>query len=240
MPSSRRGIALLVALIVVLVLAGLASSALATARIALGRATESHLTLRAELARDGLRARVAARAASVPAAVWLAAPWLVAGPDTTVQLQSLGSGWYRWSAHTAERTILAELARVPPWVAPAVDSVIVLSAVAFDSLRAAWSTDLVPSVAPESLVLQGSVAPGVHRASRHVRVGAGAVVHGIIWAPVVTVEGGAHVRGLVVARDSVIVAPGSWLEADPLPAVAGWATEARVHLLGRRGLLAPP
>jgi len=240
MPSPRRGIALLVALIVVLVLAGLASSALATARIALGRASESHLTLRAELARDGLRARVAARAASVPAVAWLAAPWLVAGPDTTVQLQSLGSGWYRWSAHTAGRTILAEFARVPRWVPPAVDSVLALSAAAFDSLCAVWGADLVPSVVPESLVLYGSVAPGVHRASQHVRVGTGAVVQGIIWSPAVSVEGGAQVRGLVVVRDSVVVALGSRLEADPLPAVAGWATVARLHLLGRRGLLAPP
>jgi len=240
MTAPRRGIALLVALIVVLVLAGLASSALATARIALGRARESHEMLRAELARDGLRARVAARSTNVPVAAWLAAPWLVAAPDTMVQVVSLGSGWYRWSAHTGEQTILAELARVPPWAAPTTDSMIVLSEVAFDSLRAAWNADLAPSVAPESLVLHGTVAPGVHRASSYVRIGPGAAVQGIVWAPVVLVGAGAEVRGLVVAREAVVAAPGSRLAVDPLQAVAGWAAGARLHLLGRRGLLAPP
>jgi hypothetical protein len=256
-------VALVVALLVVLVLAAVASTALATSRAALRRAHDDHASLRAELGRSGARAAFAALAAQLPVPELLAGPHMLAPPDTVADVADLGQGWLRWRVLVRGVVIGAELARVAPWVPscaavltggagvaagavvgdPAVpcDSLVERwSASEVDSLVDSWAARWVVDAEPDTLILTSSAAASVYRARRLIVLMPGVTVHGVVVAPRVEVGSGATVRGHVVARDTVVVASGARLEAASLEAIAGWQSRARLTLLGRRGLLAPP
>jgi hypothetical protein len=219
--------------------------------------------LRAELGRSGARAAFAALAAERAAPALLAGPHLLLPPDTLADVADLGQGWWRWRVLVRGVVISAELARVAPWVPscaavltggagvaagavvgdPAVpcDSLVERrSVIELDSLVRSWSARWVVDPEPDTLVLTTSAAPSVYRARRLIVLMPGVTVLGVVVAPRVEVGSGATVRGHVVARDTVVVASGARLAAASLEAIAGWQSRARLTLLGRRGLLAPP
>jgi type II secretory pathway pseudopilin PulG len=262
----RRGVALVLALVVILLSTAVASAALATARSALQRAAESQLELRDQLARESVRATAAAWLSTSPAATLSATDVVIAAPDTVLRALAIGQGWYRISIRSGSREVSGEIARTMPWVAPCeavitrapvglsrsvvasdpsiycADSVRGVPAGALDSLLTDWERGIVSGAVPDTLDLSagGSAQPEIWRARSVIRVAPGALVTGIVWAPVVEIAGTASVRGLVLASAMVRADPGATILARPLDASAAWARQARAHLFGRRGLLSPP
>jgi hypothetical protein len=83
-------------------------------------------------------------------------------------------------------------------------------------------------------------APGMYHAGQRVVVRGGALLRGLVLAPSVHIEAGAVVEGSVLATIELTLAPGGRLVADAWAADSGWWAGARIHRLGRRGLLAFP
>jgi hypothetical protein len=109
------------------------------------------------------------------------------------------------------------------------------SARRLDSLLA----DAVVTGAADSLQISGPTT-GVFRALRSVVLMPGADVEGVIVAPSVAVRGGSRVRGTILAADTVLVEPGAVVVGDEARARAALIGQARLRLVGRRGLLLPP
>jgi hypothetical protein len=78
---------------------------------------------------------------------------------------------------------------------------------------------------------------GVLRSTQVVVLARGASVTGLVMAANVSMLDGASVRGLVVARDSLRVAPGSSVTADFSAVFSALRDRARLRPTGRRGLL---
>jgi hypothetical protein len=62
----------------------------------------------------------------------------------------------------------------------------------------------------------------------------------VIAAPSVIIEAGATVRGIIVASELLRIDAGAMVTGDEHAATVALWGAARLHLLGRAGLLSPP
>lgn len=252
--------ALPAAIAAMIVLAGLAvlANIAATAAIRESGALRDVAAERAQ--RATLRARAVYHLGRRSRSELLAGRAAIGTVDTTLAVSALTWPWHTLTVTAGGMPVFAELARasVPfvPWCNAVVYAAVAdigagtlnpalscpdraqvspQSALSFDSALVA---DLIGLGSADTLTVSGSVW-GVVRATRAVFLASGANVDGLVVAPIVRIPGGTTVRGLVVARDSLRVAPGASVTADFNAVLAALSARSRLVLVGRRGLLLP-
>lgn len=261
----RAGIALPAALAAVIVLSALAALSSVAARAALREAAALAAEAQAQASRAALRARASLVLARVSRSDLLAGPRAIGERDTTLTVVAVVWPWHRVLVWAGDAPAVAELARATapalPWCAAVVvagSSAIAPNTVSIDpassctelttgateSAVAAFGDslagDLVLPPPPDSMTVYAGAPPAVIRARRFVGIAPGASVAGVVIAPSVRVETGATVRGIIIASESLAIAPGAAVIGDEYAANAALFAASRLRLLGRAGLLLPP
>jgi hypothetical protein len=255
----RSGIAMPAAIAAVVILAGIATLAnlSATSAIRESRALRDAAMERAH--RQTLRARALLQVPRRPRSQLIATVVSLGGSDTTLTTAPLSWPWHLLTVTTRGSRQFEELARAAvtavPWCAGVVYATEVViagtvsvpppsvcadrvhasadSVAAFDSALVAGTAGAGSS---DTLVVDGESFDVVR--ARHVIVLTGtATVSGLIIAPVVRVLSGAVVRGLIVARDTAVVAVGAAVTADENAVAEALRNRARLVPLGRRGAI---
>jgi len=264
-PSARPGVALVLALASLLVLTCLVQWSLLHALSGIRRVDAQRSVLQRALARASARARLSALLDTTALGPLTAGPVPLAG-DTTVTVTALADGWVRVALHAAGTEFSAELALTRPWPGPCAAATVssppmaspaalradstglcaalhLTARASADSVHARWEQAIVlPRPPVDTLTLTAAVAgyPRLYWARAVIHIDGGAVVRGLVLAPVVHVAAGARVEGSILAVERLEVAHGGMVVADPWAALAGWSMAARIQRLGRRGLLAFP
>jgi len=263
---TRRGIALPAALAAVVVLSALASLATLAARAAIQEAAALSAEAQAERSRWVLRVRLERLLPVVSRADLIARTYALGGGDSAVAATMLSWPWHRIAVLAEGTPAIAELGRAArvefPWCEPAATggvAVIAAGTVSVDADAGCASAvlrgdtalvdtffaavrDGIAGPAPPETVVVNAVSgdPGVWRAARVIEFAPGADVTGVVMAPVVRVAPAARVRGAIVARDTLAIAAGAAVVGDRLEALRVLMDNARITLLGRRGLLQSP
>jgi hypothetical protein len=264
--TRNAGFALPMALAVVVLLAAIAALSSIAARAALRESIALSEEAQAAQSRAALRARAERQLSAVPHGELLVSALALGAGDTLLSVLALAWPWHRVSVSAGGLPVVAEFARglLPgvPWcnasvsggaasVAPGTLSnapgnscpsllVVAPSAeiAAFDdSLR----TQLVLPAPPDTLIVSSNAAGAVVlRARRRIDVVSGGSVSGVLVAPIVCVAAGGIARGIVVARDSLIVRAGGALVGDSAVVRSALTFFSRLLPAGRAGLLLPP
>lgn len=263
MNARRAGMALPAALAAMLVLAALAALANISATNAIREARAMADAARTYAQTEALYARAHYQLRTRTRAQLIASSVTIGNADTAMTTTALTWPWHRVSFRTGGTIVAAEFARarIPanPWCNAAVFSSYVRIAAGTvsmpsssscpDTIRAgvalvaafdsALVADLIDIGNSDTLAISGTFA-GVGRARSRIEIAAGAEASGIFIAPVVRVAGGATVRGIVIARDSLITTPGASVTADYTAIFAAVSERARLETLGRRGIILLP
>ena len=262
---TRRGFALPAAIAALVVLSALAALASVAARVSLREASALADEAQSAATRAAIRSRTSLVLSRTMRDELLATPRLIGERDTLVTAVALAWPWHRVTVTAAGAPAIAELARAMspavPWCAAVVTGGVATIAPGAVSLDGASSctelqhtatppaitdfgdslvADLVLVPAPDSIVVYGTESSAVVRARRHVVLGPGASVSGVVMAPVVTLEPGASACGIIIANDTVIISAGAVVIGDERAAKRALTANARLRLLGRAGLLLPP
>lgn len=258
--------ALPAALAALIVLAALAALSGVAARAALRDASALAEGVQASETRAGLRARAARALVSTARATLLAGPRAIGGADTVVTVTALTWPWHRVVVRAEGTPVAAELALaavpVTPWCAAVVGAGSLvfgagtlvpdltrpcprLAATTSSDSVGAYGDSLTASLAAgaradSQFISVSAGVPTAYVARRRIDISPGATVIGVLFAPVVHVAGGATVRGIVVARESLVVDPGALVISDRAAVDSGLAAAARLRMVGRSGLLLPP
>jgi hypothetical protein len=262
---ARPGVALVLALASILVLTCLVQWSLLHALSGIRRVEAQRSVLQRALARASARARLSALLDTTALGTLTGGPVTLSG-DTTVTVTAQADGWVRVALHAAGTEFSAELAHTRPWPGPCAAATVsrpptaspaairadsigqcvalhLTQRASTDSVQARWEEAIVPPRPPlDTLRLTAALTghPRLYWARAVIHIDGGAVVRGLVVAPVVHVAAGARVEGSVLAAERLEVGLSGVVVADPGAALAGWSTAARIQRLGRRGLLAFP
>jgi type II secretory pathway pseudopilin PulG len=258
MIRARQAFALPAVIAATIILAGLATLANATAVAALRESRALRDAATAAAANETLRARALVHLRGRSRAEVMAGPAPLGEGDTSVAVTPLAWPWHRVVVSAGGFALVADFARarVPrtPWCAAAVygttgsvapntvfppppggcvDHLLVPpeSVVELDSALAA---DLHVGAPPDTVLVTSSVH-GVIRAGALIEVTGSVTVSGLLIAPAVRIASGARVRGVVAARDALVVMAGAVVFGDIDAASSAMGALAVVRPLGRRG-----
>jgi hypothetical protein len=257
-------VALLLALVSILVLTCLVQWSLLHALSGIRRVDAQRRVLHRALARESARATLSALLDTTPLGS-LASVLVPLVGDTTVRVTPLPDGWVRVGVLAAGHEFMAELARVVPWSWPCAAATVsaapnappgairadtdgpcvavhITSRAVVDSLVAAWERGIVSRPLIDTLILSATASdsPRLYRARDAIHITGGAVVRGLLWAPVIHVAASARVEGSLLAMERLEVSAGGSVVADAGAVMEAWSTVVRVHRLGRRGVLTFP
>jgi type II secretory pathway pseudopilin PulG len=255
--------ALPAAMAALIILAGVAALAnvSATAAIRESRARREVAAERAQY--ETIRARAAYQLSQRTRGELLASAIGLGPPDTSMVTLERAWPWHTVTVLAGGRKLYAEVARAATpalsWCAAVVyanhadvatGSVVlpplsscfekVAVSIAFAAeFYSVLVADLAGVGVTDSMEVDGAVV-GVVRAGRVLAIAGGADIRGLVIAPVVVVQDGARVQGMIFARDSVSVAPGAQIIADSIAVAETMRSSARLVPLGRRGMLRFP
>jgi type II secretory pathway pseudopilin PulG len=263
--ACRAGFALPAALAAVVLLAGVAALANVAAMSALREATASNEEGRAVATRASLRARVRVVLAEHAAGELTSTAIPVGGGDTVLVTRTVVWPWFRLTVESAGSPLIAEAGRgnspTVPWCSAAVvagtssitgtlaldppgacsTALTSTTPSALDDFAAQVNGAVVAGPVVDDLLVTSDPIPGAVVIARNsIVITPGVSVQGLIISPIVRIDGGATVRGMVVARDILDVSAGAQVVGDAFAVATSLSSNARVHTIGRRGILLPP
>ncbi|HYV98298.1 MAG TPA: hypothetical protein VE967_12635, partial [Gemmatimonadaceae bacterium] len=238
MSARRRGIALLIALAALVILAALAALAHASAVDATHASVQVRGNAQAANDRTMLRARLHALLAHHARIELDGHTFALWTPDTTAAVSLISGSWYRAAISANGTPVVSEVARAWAPVAPpcaaimtgvvrpaspgvadkgsCADSVVLAPATIITAYDSALAANVVPTAFGDSVEIRTDQGvTGIWRATRVAVIPTGYSARGLVIAPLVITGSLSSVRGMVIARDSVVTGAGASVTADP-------------------------